>query len=79
MRANRASCLCALLLLAVLSSHPAAAQDTSTALHDGDVKLGTILANEVEEFHIDIDGATFREAPYDIHVILDVIAGDCDL
>jgi len=71
--------LCALLALTLLASQPAAAQDASVALADGDVKVGTILANEVEEYHIDINGAEFRAAPFDMHIILDVIAGDCDL
>jgi hypothetical protein len=65
----------ALLVLTGLT----ASQSTVPILTDGDVKVGTILASEVEEFHVDVNGAEFRQNPYDMHIILDVIAGDCDL
>lgn len=65
----------ALLVLTGLT----ASQSTVPILTDGDVKVGTILASEVEEFHVDVNVAEFRQNPYDMHIILDVIAGDCDL
>ncbi len=48
-------------------------------LRDGDIRTGIIMESEVFEYEFEIDGDAFPESPFDMHVNLDVMSGDCDL
>ena len=73
-----------LSLLAVVAALSYAAAQTSDPaapipIADGDMKAGSVAGSDVVQFTYTLDGTTFADDPYDIHVTLDVLMGDCDL
>lgn len=73
---GKSTCLPALALLYLLV--PVLAQDHTT-LTDGDMKTGIVTDTEVFEYTYELDGEEFPNSPFDMHVTLDVLSGDCDL
>mmetsp|Transcript_39644 Transcript_39644/g.112428 ORF Transcript_39644/g.112428 Transcript_39644/m.112428 type:complete len:752 (+) Transcript_39644:1227-3482(+) len=74
--------LALLALVAALSL--SAAQDmiepeAAVTIADGDLKTGSVAGSDIVQFTYTVDGTTFADDEFDIHVTLDVLLGDCDL
>ena len=76
---SRVLLLLAALFAVAVAQDDEGAENGRTALRDGDRRVGMIMGSEVFEYIYTIDGTSFEDDQFDMHVTLDVLSGDADL